>query len=64
MSDDVREIGDHPMRYVRSRQHDLFEDKDRAVRHVRGSPTRREFRASGFRTSGRSGPSWAVLCSG
>jgi hypothetical protein len=36
MTDDVREIGDHPMRYVRSRQRDLFDDKDRALRQVRG----------------------------
>ncbi|NKZ08210.1 hypothetical protein [Actinomadura latina] len=35
ITDDVREIGDHPMRYVRSRQRDLFDDKDRAVRQVR-----------------------------
>lgn len=35
MSDDVRDMGNDPMRYVRSRQHDLFDDKDRAVRHVR-----------------------------
>ncbi|WP_346042009.1 hypothetical protein [Actinomadura chokoriensis] len=35
MSDDVRDMGNDPMRYVRSRRHDLFDDKDRAVRHVR-----------------------------
>ena len=35
MSNDVREVGEQPMRYVRSRQHDLFTDKDRAVGHVR-----------------------------
>jgi hypothetical protein len=35
MADDVREIGGDPMRYVRSRQHDLFGDKDRAVSRVR-----------------------------
>ncbi|WP_433476061.1 hypothetical protein ACQPZP_02880 [Spirillospora sp. CA-142024] len=32
---DVREIGHQPMRYLRSRQQDVFDDKDRAVRHVR-----------------------------
>ncbi|QKW33241.1 hypothetical protein HUT06_03665 [Actinomadura sp. NAK00032] len=35
MAEDAREVGDHPMRYVQSRRHDLFDDKDRAVRQVR-----------------------------
>ncbi|TDC05315.1 hypothetical protein [Actinomadura bangladeshensis] len=35
MTEDVRDMGSDPMRYVRSRQHDLFDDKDRAVGHVR-----------------------------
>ncbi|MFA1544440.1 hypothetical protein [Actinomadura monticuli] len=34
IEDGLREVGDDPMRYVRSRQRDLFDDKDRAVRHV------------------------------
>ncbi|MFB4308262.1 hypothetical protein [Actinomadura sp. GTD37] len=35
MTDAVREAGDDPVRYVRSRRHDLFHDKDQAVRQVR-----------------------------
>ncbi|TMR26044.1 hypothetical protein [Actinomadura geliboluensis] len=35
MAEDVREAGDHPMRYVGARRHDLFDDKDKVVRQVR-----------------------------
>ncbi|MEU8340904.1 hypothetical protein AB0C74_04355 [Spirillospora sp. NPDC048832] len=35
MTEDVRELGDHPMEYLRSRRQDLVDDKDKAVGHVR-----------------------------
>ncbi|CND63338.1 Uncharacterised protein [Mycobacterium tuberculosis] len=35
MAGDVRDLSGDPVRYVRSRQRDLFDDKDRAVHRVR-----------------------------
>ncbi|MEU5994887.1 hypothetical protein ABZ806_38420 [Spirillospora sp. NPDC047418] len=35
VTEDMRDMGSDPVGYVRSRQRDLFEDKDRAVRQVR-----------------------------